>query len=744
MRRHPGLIFAVVFASLLALTQFLAYQQYRLSKEAKKVELIHEATSTRGRLRDVLFNDIASDNALAIIYKQYGVSANFDSVASQIIQASRYAEALQITENGVVKNAYPDKGYKGTIGTNVNSDPLRQAEEKRAIERKEIYFAGPRRLRFGDTGILGKLPIIVGDKVVAVGTVLTRLPAIKKALELSGAEKGKFAYQLLKHQDKLVSIFPLSDINPAANSQYVDVDIPEGDWTLRTYYGNNSAGSTFPFEMSALGLLFSFIAALLAYRKAREPYMLKKIIDEKTAELAKSERYFRTLIETSSDAVILCTANGKVLYQTPSAETITGYSLSERQKISRSDLVHPDDIHKENNPVFLNNTGKVLWQKIRLKHKDGHYIWVEGSYQNLLNDENVGAIVISYSDITEKVLSEESLIESENRFRRAFEDSAIGMGLTAIDKEHTGKWIKVNKSLCSMLGYTQDELLSKTFMEITHLDDVAKGLAAHNGVLSGESDTYRVEKRYIHKDGSIVWINLNVSMVRDKDEKPIYLLAQVENISEKVESQIQFQNLVENFVVGVYVIQDNRLVYANPQLLEETGYSPKDAKNLTFDQVIYPEDLDLVKEMIDIKTSENLRSTRYEARIQRKDGSPIWYEILSSITIYNGAPALIGTTINITERKKLTLDLLNYVDEVEVQNKKLRDIAWIQSHVVRAPLARLMALIDLFKQQDETERQEEGQLILDHIIVSANELDNVIKDISERVYDENDDSVKPA
>ena len=83
-------------------------------------------------------------------------------------------------------------------------------------------------------------------------------------------------------------------------------------------------------------------------------------------------------------------------------------------------------------------------------------------------------------------------------------------------------------------------------------------------------------------------------MVRDKDEKPMYLVAQIENISEKVESQIKFQNLVENFVVGVYILRDKKLVYVNPRLIEETGYKEDEVIDMPFDHFIYPQDLKLV------------------------------------------------------------------------------------------------------------------------------------------------------
>jgi PAS domain S-box-containing protein len=614
-----------------------------------------------------------------------------------------------------------------------------------------------------------------------------------------------------------------------------------------------------------LGLLFSFIVALLAYRKAQEPYKLKKIIDEKTEQLSKSERYFRTLIETSSDAIVLLDANGQVLYQSPSTDKILGYTLTEVQQMDNLQLIHPDDREEDNNIFYkeISEPGVIVQRSHRVKHKKGNYIYIEGTYRNLLHDENIKAIVYSYKDVTEKVLSEQILIESENRFRRAFEDSAIGMGLTSIQEYSMGRWLKVNRSLCDMLGYTEKDLLSLTFMQITHPDDLAKDLAAQDRILQGESDTYRLEKRYLHKDGSFVWINLNVSIVRDKDKKPIYLVAQIENITEKLESQTKFQNLVENFVVGVYILQDNKIVYVNPRVAEETGYTEDEIINMPFDRFIYPDDLKLINDNIDIKTKNDTKATRYDARIQGKDGQLIWYEILGSSTLYHGGTALIGTMINITERKaiydelirseanlksifdttdisyllldvnyniiafnqqmrnvyidiagfklkegdnlielmlpekretakavydrivqtnrsedyetsygkegayrhflanvkpihdgnkaigicisamditerkKMTLDLLSHVNAIEEQNKKLREIAWIQSHVVRAPLSRIMGLIDLFTNH-ETDDMDKNT-ILDYILISAKELDEIVKSISDKVYDNSDD-----
>jgi PAS domain S-box-containing protein len=845
MFKLPVLVFAIVFLIIIAFTQLLPYQQYKIMKEKQKIELTHEATAVKDRFRNILFSDVAAANTLAIIYKQYGVPARFDSIAGQILSNSPYAQVLQITENGIVKNVYPDVLYKGTIGTNVNTDAARKAEEGRAADRKDIYFAGPRRLRFGDTGILGKVPIILNNKVKAVATVLTRMTVIRKELGAAGLDKKKFAYQLLKIRKKDTSSFPLSDTRPSVKSEYVDIEIPEGDWLLRTSYSDGYVTDKFPFELSGMGILLSFAAGLLAYRKVRQPYKLKEIIEQKTNELAKSEKYFRTLIETSSDAIVLMDIAGKVLYQTPSTEKTLGYTLAEIQEIDGLELIHPDDRATANTMFveLVSTPGNISYQKHRIRHKNGNYVQIEGAYRNLLYDENVKAIVYSYKDVTDKRLSEQQLArynrelnllnkindiilrvndefqlyeevcdsiitignyslswlchkpdagaadqtvvplaamgatgflsgvrivlndpdlsngptaivlntmktvvnnnaasstyfgqwlsnasvfgirasislplnlghdkagvlsiyarqadafddlevltltrlaanlsiavqniqnrnelaESENRFRGAFEDSAIGMGLTSIQKNSAGRWLKVNWSLCEMLGYTEDELLLLTFMQITHPEDLTRDLAAQDKILRGETDTYRLEKRYIHKDGSIVWINLNVSLIKDKDKHPLYLVAQVENITERVESQRKFQNLVENFTVGVYIIQNNKIVYVNPCIVEEFGYTEEEIINQPLINFIYKDDVGLVEENIKRRVSGDIKSARYEARIVKKDGTPLWYELLGGTILYRGAPAQIGTMVNITERKAV-------YDELERSEANMKSI----------------------------------------------------------------------
>ncbi len=123
--------------------------------------------------------------------------------------------------------------------------------------------------------------------------------------------------------------------------------------------------------------------------------------------------------------------------------------------------------------------------------------------------------------------------ELEERFRRAFDDSQVGMALVSTG----GRFQRVNRALCEVTGYPEHELLGRTFSEITHPDDVEADLDALRELIEGERYGYRTEKRYVHADGHLVWISLTVSPVYESDGAISYLISQVEDISDRKESE---------------------------------------------------------------------------------------------------------------------------------------------------------------------------------------------------------------
>nr|MDJ0637057.1 PAS domain S-box protein [Xenococcaceae cyanobacterium MO_188.B29] len=131
--------------------------------------------------------------------------------------------------------------------------------------------------------------------------------------------------------------------------------------------------------------------------------------------------------------------------------------------------------------------------------------------------------------LRERASTEAKLRESEERFHGAFDNAAIGMAIVSLE----GRWLQVNHSICDMVGYSESELLATTFQQITHPDDLETDLGYVGQMLAGEIPYYHLEKRYLHKQGHVVWILLSVSLVRDSEANPWYFVAQIQDITER-------------------------------------------------------------------------------------------------------------------------------------------------------------------------------------------------------------------
>ncbi|OAB80426.1 sensor histidine kinase [Cochleicola gelatinilyticus] len=156
-----------------------------------------------------------------------------------------------------------------------------------------------------------------------------------------------------------------------------------------------------------------------------------------------------------------------------------------------------------------------------------------------------------FQDIDRITKAQKQLEFKEKQLRLTFKNAANGMGMVDL----TGKWMRVNKSLCKILGYTVEELLQLKFHDITHPEDLSKNLPYFNEMLSGERDHYKTEKRYLHKDGHSLFANLAVSIVRNEENQPLHFVAQITDISDKKKKDKKIKALLD-----VTVEQNKRLL----------------------------------------------------------------------------------------------------------------------------------------------------------------------------------------
>jgi diguanylate cyclase (GGDEF)-like protein/PAS domain S-box-containing protein len=265
--------------------------------------------------------------------------------------------------------------------------------------------------------------------------------------------------------------------------------------------------------------------------------------------------------------------------------------------------------------------------------------------------------------IVEELRREQSRIgESEQRFRNAMEHSAIGMALVGLD----GRWLKTNRALSEMLGYGADEFASLTFQDITHPDDLATDLGLLKETISGEIDTYRMEKRYFRKDGSLLWALLAVSLVRDdKTNAPLYFISQIADITarkfaeEAIEkSESRWNIALESAGQGVwdFDVRGNRLFYSKVwkamlgYAAGEIGDEPD-----AWEKFVHPDDLDRVVKATRDHLAGLTPAFEAEFRMRHKDGHYLWMLDRGKVVMRDahGAPLrMIGIQTDITSRKK--------------------------------------------------------------------------------------------
>ena len=449
-----------MFVAAAALTQFLAYQRYLISEEADRQSVVEEMNAVKGRIQDALSYSLSATKTLAFIIEEYGVPQDFDRVAEEILESNQFIDALEVTEGGKITHVYPLHGNEEAIGFDVFANSHTASQAYKAIDKKALFFAGPLRLQQGGVGLVGRLPIFKDNKFFGFSVVLIKLNTLLQAAGIDTVSNPKYAYQLSKHNpvtNQEDFFWSASGARETRQSAYIQV--PDGEWKL--YVMRKQSRRFYDAAIySFLGLVLSLTAGFYARSLARQPIKLNKLVQEKTHQLASSERYYRSLIEKSSDAIVLFDANGRVLYQSPRTERISGYSLHEMQNINIRDLIHSVDLEEGErfvNQLFL-NPGTGMMRSGRFRHKNGHYVWLEGTFTNLLKDESVNAIVCNCQDISERIESEQQILLA-NKQSESIINSLPGIFYLY---DRSGKFVRWNKNFEIVSGYTSEEIATKS------------------------------------------------------------------------------------------------------------------------------------------------------------------------------------------------------------------------------------------------------------------------------------------
>lgn len=259
--------------------------------------------------------------------------------------------------------------------------------------------------------------------------------------------------------------------------------------------------------------------------------------NELMKQLAESQERFNLVTSGSNSGFWDWNVLTDEVWYSPRFKEMLGYQNDEFPHLlsSFSNNLHPDDLDLVIDKVKFHHENRTPYNvEYRLKTKDGKYLWFHASGASLWNEQGkpyrmAGLI----QEITDRKIAEDQLKISEKRFRTSFENAPIGIALVSTD----GKWLDVNTSLCEMIGYSKEELLNIDFQTITHPEDLDTDLDLLHQILDDKIQTYEMNKRYYHKDGRIIWIQLNVSLVRDESAVPLYFVSQIQNITKRIQNE---------------------------------------------------------------------------------------------------------------------------------------------------------------------------------------------------------------
>lgn len=457
--------------------------------------------------------------------------------------------------------------------------------------------------------------------------------------------------------------------------------------------------------------------------------MNTNVKDEELHNSNDKYSYARSLIEASLDPLVTISKEGKITDVNEATVQTTGVSRKELIGTDFSNyFTEPEKAREGYKKVF--SKGFVKDFPLAIRHVSGKITYVLYNatiYKN--GDNTIQGVFAAARDITETKLAVDALLESEEKFRYLFERSSVGKSITYPSGE-----THVNDSFCKILGYSKEELENRRWQDITYPDDIELSQKAIDPIISGEKEFARFDKRYIHKNGNIIWADVSTSLRRDQEGKPIYFMTSILDITDrkKVEEIVKFQldqyiTMINTTGDGFWILDKNKkLLDVNNTYCQMIGYSRDELLNLSV-----PTDLEAM-ETPDI-TTQRIQSVitkgfcRFETKHRKKDGRLIDVEI--SASYYKSEENILVFIRNITERKKSEADLHKINDELIRSNKEFEQFAYIVSHDLQEPLRTIYTFAEFLESDYKGKLGTKADEYIEFITSASRRMKQMINDI---------------
>lgn len=502
-----------------ALCASLVYLELRVRKNESDKQLYTVAETIRSRIQQSLQYSLSATQTMALTLNREGVPVNFDSVARYVLSYNKFIDALQLAPQGVIQWIYPLEDHRAVLGYDVLSDPLRRTEALKALEKRELFFAGPFVLKQGGLGIVGRLPVFLNDKFWGFSAVVIRMNTLLIAAGIDTTGESGYYYQLSKVNPYTgKEEFFLPNKNSKHRAYEISVSVPDGAWKLSVVPVNAESYLQSTIVLALLALVLSIISGVFAYHRSKLPARLNQLAMERTVELRKSLDRNRAIVNAMPDMMFVINSQDEFVdYNNPMQHhTLLPPEKFLGRKVSE---IMPPELVKESVQLKeeVLKDQRVATQQYTMD-VDGSKRYFEARYAPYSSSE----VLILVRDITDSAMAEERIRESEIRYRTLVEQA--GDAILIADLE--GKILVANPAASRISQFDTEELLAKKLHDLTTADQLREMPFKIPELVTGVTVTS--ERKLVRKDGSIIDVEVTAKLVTSDR-----FLAFVRDISER-------------------------------------------------------------------------------------------------------------------------------------------------------------------------------------------------------------------
>lgn len=373
----------------------------------------------------------------------------------------------------------------------------------------------------------------------------------------------------------------------------------------------------------------------------------KELAEQRSRE---NENRFREIFQQAAVGITWVGLNGTLVECNQKFSDMLGYAREELLGKTMKEITHPDDYGAgaQYRNKFAAGTGaNSHTNEKRFIRKDGTPVWTRRTMSTACDDAGKPLYIIS---VVENITDRKEL---EQHHQETFHQAAVGIVHTSSD----GRYLRVNRKFCEMLGYGEAELLGHKAAEFTVPGDREKDARNRRLMWEGKLGNYTEEKKYVRKDGTIVWTNRTVSLVRDASGNPLYFIRVIEDITARKEADMRYRATFDNAPIGIMhtAIGSYDILHVNPKMCEMFGYTQEELLQMSSSDIAHPDYRFKDRPLYDDPMMDGeVLSYASERRYLRKDGSAFWANRTVSLARDTSGKPLYHIRIiqDVTERKK--------------------------------------------------------------------------------------------